>query len=626
MSVQRVTTARVLVLALLFLITAPRIAAHAQQAPAFSIHEHYNKQEVMIPMRDGTKLFTSIYSPKDTSHPYPFIMQRTPYSCSPYGASAYPGNLMSGHLAEDGFIFVFQDVRGRWHSEGTFEDVRPVLPEKHGPKDFDETTDTYDTIDWLVKNVANNNGRVGMWGISYPAFYVWMGALSRHPALKAVSPQAPVSEWYLGDDIHHNGAFFLADTFGFFPFFELSGTSKPNMANPFATGSPDPYDFFLQMGSLKNANDKYLHGSIGFWNDLMQHGNYDKFWQDRSVPPRLANLSTAVLVVGGEFDAEDMYGALHTFKNADKLNSGGHIMLAYGPWVHGGWSRGDGASLGDIDFDSATSTHFRETIEQPFFDYYLKDKGTPNLPKASVFETGSNQWLSLDAWPPTNVQRREIYFHAGGALSFSKDEVPGDSHPDSYVSDPAKPVPYIGAMATGGRHINEYMDSDQRYAGRRTDVLVYETPPLESDVSIAGPVDANLVVSTTGTDSDFIVKLIDVRPDHGNSDDRKLGGYQQLVRGDVMRGKFRNSFEKPQPFIPGKPTHVDFSLPDVCHTFKKGHRIMVQIQSTWFPLVDRNPQKFVDIYNAADSDFQKATISVYHDGHNASHLTVGVLP
>jgi putative CocE/NonD family hydrolase len=580
----------------------------------------YTKTEQQIPMRDGVKLFTAIYTPKDQSQKYPIMLNRTPYSVAPYGPNAYRDALgPSDHFQREKFIFVYQDVRGRLMSEGEFVDVRPHKPKKTGSKDIDESTDTYDTIEWLVKNVPNNNGRVGMWGISYPGFYTSMGVIDAHPALKAASPQAPIADWFIGDDFHHNGALFLPHTFNFFSSFGLP-RPQPTTQGPrrrFEHGTPDGYRFFLDLGPLSNANTKYLKNEIAFWNEVLAHPNYDDFWQARNIRPHLRNVKPAVMTVGGWFDAEDLFGALATYKTIEQTNPGARNTIVMGPWFHGGWSRSDGDMLGSVSFGQKTSVTYRETVELPFFNCLLKDKCDRQLPEAMMFETGSNQWRSYDSWPPKNAEPHEIFLDANGSLSRAAG---GAAAFDEYISDPARPVPFINNIAIG--MTREYMVDDQRFAATRPDVLVYQTPVLDRDVTFAGPINATLYVSTTGTDADFVVKLIDVFP---NDAPEKMAGYQMLVRGEPMRARFRNSFSKPQAMTPGQVTKVEFTLPDVNHAFQRGHRIMVQIQSSWFPLVDRNPQKFVDIYRATEADFQKATQRVYRGGSNASRLSVSVL-
>jgi putative CocE/NonD family hydrolase len=583
------------------------------------IKAHYTKHEFQIPMRDGQRLFTAVYTPKDTKEAHPIMLDRTPYNVGPYGVDNYKTSLgPSEKFAREGFIFAYQDVRGRYMSEGEFHDMRPQIAVKHGPQDVDESSDTYDTIDWLVKNVPNNNGRVGMWGISYPGFYTAAGVIEAHPALKAASPQAPITDWFIGDDFHHNGTLYLPHMFRFFSGF---GHPRPQPALPPATPAPgaltneDGYSFFLRLGPLANINEKYFKNDIAFWNEMVQHPNYDEFWQARNLRPHLKNIKPAVMTVGGWFDAEDLFGALNTYKEIERNSPGANNTLVMGPWFHGGWARSDGDKLGNVQFGSKTAVFYREEIEFPFFNYWLKGRAgsaaDSKLPEAYVFETGTNQWRREDAWPPKDARPRALYLAADGRLSY---DAPSDQGFDEYLSDPAKPVPYIGGQAPG--MTREHMVEDQRFAASRTDVLVYQTGVLGSDVTVAGPITASLLVSTSGTDSDWVVKLIDVYPeDYPDPDPNPagvhMGGYQQLLRGEAMRGRFRNGFTKPEPFTPGKMEKVEWIMPDVDHVFRRGHRIMVQVQSSWFPLVDRNPQRFVDIYSAKGSDFVKATERVY---------------
>jgi uncharacterized protein len=606
------------------------------------LREHYTKYEYEIPMRDGVHLHTAVFVPKAEGKSYPILLTRTPYSVKPYGedVTPYPNGPLK-YYAKEGFIFALQDVRGKYGSEGTFVNMRPIRENKSTPQDVDESTDAYDTIDWLVKNVPNNNGRVGMTGISYPGFYAACGMIDSHPALKCVSPQAPISDWFMGDDFHHNGALFLADAFGFFANFgqKLDDPLREN-AKPFDYKTPDGYDFYLRLGPVANANKKYLKGKIQFWNEAMAHPNYDEFWQARNLRPHLKNVHTAVMTVGGWNDAEDLFGTLGVYKETERLNPGIYNVLVMGPWSHGQWSAADGDRLGNVDFHAKTAQYFREHFELPFLKHFLQGNETESqtaedgkatkfhLSEANVFETGTNQWRHFDSWPPKNVVDKALYLHAGGRLSFDPPTDDEASSYDEYVSDPAKPVPYIGyiALDTPG----EYMVDDQRFAATRPDVLVYQTDVLKEDITLAGPITAQMQVSTSGTDSDFVVKLIDVysgdfpNPDP-NPAEVQLGGYQQLVRGEPMRGKFRDSFEKPAPFIPGQTTAIQWTMPDVFHTFRRGHRMMIQVQSSWFPLMDRNPQTFCDINQATPDDFQKATERVYHSPQAASQVRVQVL-
>ncbi len=602
------------------------------------IKANYTKYEFQIPMRDGVKLFASVYIPKDDSQTWPIMFDRTPYSVAPYGVDNYKTALGPSELfAKDKFIFVYEDVRGKMMSEGQFVDMRPQRTKYSGPSDIDESTDTYDSIEWLVKNIPNNNRKVGMWGISYPGFYTAAGLIHAHPALTCASPQAPITDWFIGDDFHHNGALYLPHAFGFLS--SGFGNARPEptakFTRPESVIGADGYRFYLNMATLPNANEKFLKNDVAFWNEMMKHGTYDEFWQARNLRPHLKDIKPAVMTVGGWFDAEDLFGALNVYKSIEQSSPGASNMLVMGPWFHGGWARGDGSNLGNVQFGAKTSAFYRENIELPFFKYWLKGGANPKLPEAYVFETGTNQWRKLDAWPPKTASRRSLYFHSNGTLSF---EAPAsgeqasaqnaDAGYDEYISDPAKPVPFIPGQAPG--MTREHMTDDQRSASTRTDVLVYQTEPLKSDITLAGPVWPNLQVSTTGTDSDWIVKLIDVYGDdypdpNPNPTGIRMAGYQQLIRGEVMRGKFRDSFEHPAPFVPGQVTKVAYTMPDVFHTFRKGHRIMVQVQSSWFPLVDRNPQKFMDIYNAKLTDFQKATQRVYHSRAAASFVAIDVL-
>ena len=593
------------------------------------LREHYTKFEYKIPMRDGVKLLTAVYAPKNDSHPHPILFTRTPYSVKPYSEDRYadPRGPLKNYAKED-FIFVLQDVRGRNGSEGQFMHVRPMKTSGATPNEIDEGTDAYDSIDWLVKNIPNNNGNVGIMGISYPGFYSAAAMINSHPALKCASPQAPVSDWFIGDDFHHNGAFYLAHAFNFFSWFEqkLDEPTRED-AKRFDFTTPDGYDFFLQLGSLANTDTKYFKGKIPYWNELMEHGTYDSYWQARNIRPHLKNIKTAVMNVGGWFDAEDLFGPLNIYREVERNNPGIFNVLVIGPWAHGGWGGGEGDRLGNVNFHSKAAEFYRENIQLPFLKHFLMGATNFNLPKAFVFETGTDQWRRYDSWPPKNSREKSLYLHAGGKLSFDapRDEA---SAFDEYISDPAKPVPCIPNIAPG--MTREHMLDDQRFAAARPDVLVYQTDVLEEDVTIAGPITAHLQVSTSGTDSDWVVKLIDVYSgDYPNPDPNptgvQMGGYQQLVRGEAFRGKFRNSFEKPEPFEPGQVAKIEYVMPDAYHTFRRGHRIMVQVQSSWFPLVDRNPQKFCDIYHARAEDFQKATQRVYHSAQSESFVNVNLL-
>jgi len=622
---------------LIFLCLAVRVSLFEHLVPAAEpadtnavwLAEHYTKYEHRIRMRDGVRLFARVYVPKDDSQAWPIVLTRTPYALKPYGADNYndpAGSFRS--LARDKFILVTQDVRGRYGSEGEYMHVRPFHPNK-GPRDTDENSDTYDTIEWLVKNVPNNNAKVGMFGISYPGFYTAMGMIDSHPALIAASPQAPISDWFIGDDIHHNGAFFLAQNFNFFYVFAQKVEDPLHEEfKPFNFRTSDGYDFFLRMGPLANSDKMLLKSRAPEWNEFLAHPTYDEYWKARNIRPHLKNVRCAVMTVGGWYDAEDLFGPLETYRWTERQNPGITNMLVMGPWAHGGWGRGDGDKLGDINFRAKTSEFYRDKIELPFFRHFLKGDTNYTTTEAHVFETGTHRWRRFDAWPPKQVTASTLYFRAGGKLDFSAPTDADDAF-DEYVSDPAKPVPYTLEFTTG--YPRSYPVHDQRFAASRPDVLVYETEPLEEDLTFAGPLKATLHVSTTGTDADWVVKLVDVYAgDFPNPNPNPahvaMSGYQQLVRGDVFRGKFRNSLEKPEPFEPGRLAKIEFEIPDIFHTFRRGHRVMIHVQSSWFPLVDRNPQTFVNIPTAKPEDFRKATHRVYRSAGAPSALTVQMLP
>ncbi|HXW93899.1 MAG TPA: CocE/NonD family hydrolase [Terriglobales bacterium] len=633
-------------LALVVFLAISNLSGQARpDTPEFDVKEHYTKYEFRIPMRDGARLFTSVYAPKDSSHAYPFLINRTPYNVGPYGEDQYRSQLgPSPDFDKAGYIFVFQDVRGRYMSEGRFIEMRPHIDNKKSKQDVDEASDLYDTIEWLLKNVPNNNGSAGIWGISYPGFFTSASIVDSHPALKAASPQAPMTDLFMGDDAYHGGAFMLAANFGFYSSFKPQDNPQlpPEVFVPFDYGTKDGYEFYLNAGPIENLS-KLLAGKSALWDDQIHHDTYDDYWKARNLAPHMKNIHCAVLTVGGWFDAEDLQGPFSTFHAIDRNNSGIFNSLVVGPWVHGGWRRLDGDHLGRIEFAANTAEFYRKNILFPFFEQYLKGASDAKLPKAYVFETGTNVWRRYSAWPPENAQRKTLYLHAHGRLSFDPPTEESSSF-DEYISDPAKPVPFVNYTAQNVPQ--EYMVSDQRFAASRPDVLVYATPVLEEDVTIVGPISPQLFVATTGTDSDWDVKLIDVYPpdfpdsklDAPKAEDRNkprtdvppplfiMGGYQQLVRGEPFRGKFRHSFEKPEPFTAGKVEELNYTIQDINHTFRRGHRIMVQIQSSWFPLTDRNPQTFVDIPNAKPSDFVKATERVYRSKGQASGIVVEVLP
>ena len=619
------------------------IGQNRPETSEFDVKEHYTKYEFRIPMRDGMHLFTAVYVPKDSSHSYPFLIDRTPYSVGPYGVDQYRTQLgPSPDFDKAGYIFVFQDVRGRYMSEGTFVEMRPHIDNKKSNKDVDDSSDLYDTLEWLLKNVPNNNGNAGIWGISYPGFFTSASIIDSHPALKAASPQAPMTNLFMGDDAYHGGAFMLAANFGFYAFFKPQENPQlpPKTPVAFDYGTNDGYDFYLGVGPIGNLS-KLLAGKSVLFDDQMKHNTFDDYWKARDLAPHMKNIHCAVLTVGGWFDAEDLQGPFTTFHSIDKNNPGIFNALVVGPWVHGGWARYDGEHLGRVDFASNTGDFYRKNILFPFFEQHLKGTPEAKLPKAYVFETGTNVWRRYSAWPPQEAQTRTLYLGPNHGLSFDAPASDGSGF-DEYISDPAKPVPFVNYSAESVPQ--EYMVSDQRFADSRTDVLVYSTPVLQEDVTIVGPISPKLFVSTSGTDSDWDVKLIDVYPtdypesklDAVKSEDHRprmdvgpptfdMGGYQQLVRGEPFRGKFRHSFEKPEAFTPGIVEEVDFTMQDINHTFRRGHRIMVQIQSSWFPLTDRNPQTFVNVPDAKPSEFVKATQHIYHSKGDPSGIVVQVL-
>ena len=601
----------------LFLFPLSISAQEPDSAPGFDL------TEVMIPARDGVKLHTTIFVPRGAPGPLPIIFTRTPYGI------AHAGNTLHGYyraFARDGYIFAFQDIRGRYTSEGQFVMLRPPRPprQRGDPKAIDESTDAYDTIDWLLAHVPNNNGRVGMLGISYPGWLTLMAMLDPHPALKAASPQASPADMFLGDDFHHNGAFRLSYGFEYATRMETSKEQEP-----FTFDRYDTYQWYLDLGPLSNVNAKYLHGKIPTWNDFVAHANYDAFWQRQGAAPYLTRVTVPTLNVAGWWDQEDFYGPLKIYELLERYDTAHVNSLVVGPWNHGGWSGAEGEKLGEIDFGSPASRYFQDSILAPWFAHFLKDRGERRQPEAVTFEAGDNQWRSWDAWPPRQgTAERRLYFHAGGRLSFEPPT--GANAFDSYVSDPAHPVPYrhrpIPATYTpGGSGWPSWLVEDQRFVDDRPDVLTWETEPLTEDVPIAGDITAHLFVSTTGTDGDWIVKLIDVYPeDHPK--DQKLAGWELMVANDVFRARFRNSFEKPAPLTPGQVTPLTIDLHSQDYRFLKGHRIMVQVQSTWFPLIDRNPQTFVpNIFEARGSDYRPATIRVYRSARWPSSVEVRVV-
>jgi putative CocE/NonD family hydrolase len=598
----------------LLLLPQSAVRADIPENPAQYVRQHYTKKNYQIPMRDGAQLFTIVYTPRDQTQAYPLLMTRTPYGIHPYEEDKFRASLgPNPHFIQEKYIFVYQDVRGRFMSQGTYENVRPQLRKHAGPADVDESTDTYDTIEWLLKHVPGHNGKVGLSGISYPGFYSAAGMIDAHPALAAVSPQAPIADWFF-DDFFHHGAFFLPHAFDFF-----SGNMQPRPVptstrnKRFDYPTTDGYAFYLDIGPLKNVNSKYFHHRVAYWDTMMQHPNYDAFWQARNLLPHLRNVAPAVMTVGGWFDAEDLYGALNTYQTVEKQNPKIFNVLVMGAWSHGGWSREE-STLGALNFGSNTSAYFQREIELPFFNHFLKGQGENHLAEATMFETGANRWRRFDQWPPRQLEKKAFYLHERGRLSVELPQEEGNIH-DSFPSNPDRPVPYT--TRTGTRMAKDYMAEDQRFASRRPDVLVYQTGALPRELTLAGPLKAELFVTTTGTDADWIVKLIDVEPD----------GQQVLIRSEVLRGRFRNSYEKPEPFVPDQPAKISLVLQDVLHTFGTNHRIMVHVCSTWFPLVDRNPQKFVpNIFLADEADFITTTHKVFRSSKYPSNLQVGVLP
>jgi hypothetical protein len=616
----------------------PESASDPKALHAAWIAANYDKREVMIPMRDGVELFSQIYTPKSPpeSGPPAILLKRTPYSISPYGGEAMPRALgPSDVLAKDRYIFVYQDVRGRFMSGGEFVNVRPHTPkEGRGPTDIDESTDTYDTIAWLLANVDGHNGRVGMWGISYPGFYAAAGMIDHHPALVAVSPQAPIADWYF-DDFYHHGAFFLPHFFNFFVNFGRPQERPAKEWGPrFDHGTADGFAFFLDLGALSNV-ERYFRGEVAFWREIVAHPTYDEFWSARNLLPHLKDVAPAVMVVGGLFDAEDLYGPLNIYRAIEKQNPDVANHLVMGPWQHGGWARTEGDHLGNVSFGAATSRYYQAEVERAFFDAYLRGDGPSDaaapIAEATIFNTGADTWRRFDTWPPEQVTERALYLDEGGGLAIDAAPQAGRAM-DRFVSDPARPVPSTEDVALG--MTREYMTDDQRFAARRPDVLTYQTAPLAEDLTLAGPLTAELWVATSERDADWVVKLVDVFPDDADDSEhphmrpgRRASGYQMMVRSEVLRGRYRDGYARARPFAPNKPTAVQVPLQDVLHTFKAGHRIMIQIQSTWFPMVDRNPQRWVDnIFEAKADDFRAATHTVFRERAHPSRIVVGALP
>ena len=595
----------------------------------YDVGVHYDKAEVMIPMRDGVELFTAIYTPKQRTEQYPILLYRTPYSIGNYGSKTYPtakAMAPSAEMVEDGYIFVYQDLRGTYKSEGNFEITRVNREPQDGPLATDESTDAYDTIDWLINNIDGHSGRVGQWGISYSGWTTVQGMIDAHPALKASSPQASPSDMFIGDDWHHNGAFRLTYAFAWLDFAAQDREAPTEEApEPFSYGTPWGYEFFLNAGPTSEMNKRFFNGRVPAWEDFIEHPNYDRFWQRRNMLQHMNNIDHPILNVAGWFDAEDFYGPLSIYQEIEKRNPENQSTFVSGPWRHGGWMRDDGSSLGDFQFGSKTSEYFKENVVTPFFAYHLKGEGDWDADEAIVFQTGANRWRHLDEWPPKNVEYKPLFLVSNGALAFEKPAATSSS--DEYVSDPKKPVPFTKDITVGWPG-HTWMIEDQRFVSTRPDVLVYRSEVLKDDLTIAGPILANLFVSSTGSDADFFVKLIDEFPGdipESSGEAASMAGQQMLVGVEVMRAKYRDNFEFPQPLEPGVVTPISFNIWDKFHTFKKGHRIMVQIHSSWFPAYDRNPQQFTDIYRALPEDYKAATQQIHRSNDAASNLVLPVL-
>ncbi len=600
----------IVTVAALFVVSALQAQQTRPTSPQVG---NYTPYEYNIPMRDGVKLYTIAWVPKSITGKSPMIMERTCYGA---GSPQSGVRVRNKWMGEANYIFIFQDVRGKGKSEGDFVNVRPL---KSGNEKIDETTDTWDTCEFLTKTVPNNNGNIGLWGISYPGFYAGIGAINTHPALKAVSPQAPVSDWFIGDDMHHNGALFLQESFDFCSGFDVPrGGKRPTIDRE----GKSAYQFYLDAGTLANMEKKYFQGLIPYWKDeILVHDTYDKYWKDRSLTRNFKNVKCAVLTVGGFFDKEDLWGALNLFQSGQKANPKDNFLVM-GPWLHGGFTRA-GDSLGEVKFGSATGDFYKEKIEFPFFEKYLNGKDVQSPAKANIFETGANQWHQFSEWPPKGLKATDVFLSDNGELSRTPNFVASEK---SYVNDPANPTPYLWDYMTSKGAPGAWMIYDQRFAENRSDVVTYRSVPLDHDMQIVGKIDASMFIKTTGTDCDLVVKVIDEYPadseeTSATDNTKKLGNFQMMVRGDIFRCKFRESYETPKPIIPGQITKVAFKLNETMHTFKKGHKVMIQIQSSWFPIADRNPNKFCNIGQAVDSDFQRATISIQQGGRNASKVT-----
>ena len=579
----------------------------------------YSRSEMLIPMRDKIGLNTLIYTPVNARESSPFIILRTPY-----GVDSYPSPNKNPYLADmalEGYIFIFQDIRGRYKSEGTFEMNRKTR-DKNDPASIDESTDTFDTIDWLLKNIKGNNGKAGILGISYAGWTTMMGIIDPHPALKAASEQATPSDMFIGDDFHHNGAFRLS--YGF-EYAYLTEHSKEN-AN-FSFDKYDTYDWYLDLGPLSNVNAKYFHHELPTWNDFVKHPDYDDFWQKQAMVSRITSTSVPLMNVAGWWDQEDFYGPQKNYEVLEKNDRNNKNFIVFGPWNHGGWSGGSGEKLGRVSFGSPTAETYRKNIQAPFFAWYLKGKGDGHFPEAQTFQTGSNTWKNYDKWPPSVASIRNLYLGQDKKLSFEKPA--GAGNYDEFLSDPFHPVPYrtrpVEPTYGPGSRWYTWLLEDQRFVDNRPDVLTWESGILDNDITVTGNLQADIFASTTGTDADWVVKLIDVYPE-AYPEEPDMGGYELMIANDVFRGRFRNSFSKPEPMKSGEINEFKIDLHSIDHVFKKGHRIMVQIQSTWFPIIDRNPQKYVpNIFEAKESDFIITRHRIYRSVNNASHIKMPVV-
>lgn len=610
--------------------TSGRAIAQQQLGPTTPVEQAYEKRSVSIPMRDGVKLYTTIYSPRDKTKTYPFMINRTPYSVRPYGDGQYSGRIApSVYMQNEGYIFVHQDVRGRWMSEGKYDNMRPHV---EGDEAIDESSDTYDTIEWLLKNVPNNNGKVGQWGISYPGFYTAAALPEHHPALVAASPQAPISDFFF-DDFHHHGAYLLSyfvatSTFGY----QHDGPTSEQWYKNITPDSNDAWTFYMGLGPMSNAGKKFGPDNF-FWQQLVEHPNYDEFWQKRSILPHLKNIKTNVMTVGGFFDAEDLYGPLNIYREIEKNNPDTFNCIVMGPWSHGDWARqSQFATVGKVGFGERISETYQREVEAPFFRHFLKGDGAKPKFEALMYDVGVRGWRKFSQWPPADAAPTKYYLHGDKSLSTAA-PMAGEVAKSSFESDPANPVPHRDRQDITMRFTpRPYMSDDQRFASARPDVLVFQSEPLTEATTITGDIMAHLKVSTTSTAADWVVKVIDVYPDDhpflpGSMEGLNFGGFQQMVRSEVIRGRFRNSYEKPEPFVPGEVAEINLPLQDICHTFKPGHRIMIHVQSTWFPLIDRNPQTYVDnIFKATEADFVKATHTVHHEPGQESWIEMKVFP